>query len=278
MPMAPRREEVGGVGVAELLVASTLATTSTPPPRAMACIRASGVGVLDFDFVPASAITSTLPGPGAGPLGEELCEVDVAEFCFVATSAQTPTSRTSDDAPPTAMRVSCVAILMVPLVLTATHDPPTACITIRITPGTGRRFVVEGAVVGERGRLRWKRISMLRARSPGGGTTPTVVTSTALHSILTLAVSFVAEYVVTCSSMAFRLSADMGMAMFSLSHSIRRAHRGQCPAYAEARGAELGRRTRMPHAEASGCIPLRTQQDGPRATHAAGMVFHLHTT
>ncbi len=94
MPVAPGRKVAGGVGVAELLAASTSAATSTPPPRVMERTRASGVVVWEFAFASASAVTATLPGPGARPLEEEPCEVDVADLFFVATSAQTPTSRT----------------------------------------------------------------------------------------------------------------------------------------------------------------------------------------
>ncbi len=154
MPMPPGREEVGGVGVGELRASSTLAATSTPPPRTRERTRASGVVVLELAFVSASAVTPTLPGPGAGPLGEEPCEVGVAERFFDATSAQTSTSRTTDDAPPTAVRVSCVAISMLRSVFRATHDPQTAYITVPLTSGTWGRGVVGDAVRMEGGRLR----------------------------------------------------------------------------------------------------------------------------
>ncbi len=276
MPMAPGREEVGGVGVGELLASSTLATTSTPPPRAMERTGASGVVVLELAFVSASAITSTLPGPGAGPLGEEPCEVGVAERFFVATSAQTSTSRTSDDAPPTAVRVSCVAIPMLLSVFRATHDPQMVYIVIPFTPGTGRMDVEGDTVRRERGSLRWKRFSMLRARSPGDSTAPTVMDFTAPHFPSTLAIPHTTEYVATCAPLVVRLSADAGMAMYPPSHFIRRAHRGHCLADAEARGAEPRRRTRVPRAEVSGCMPLSARQGGPQVTHAAGTNAHLH--
>ncbi len=141
-PVPRRREVVGGVGVVELLVASTSATTSTPPPRSMDRTRASGVVVLELAVVSASAITSTLPGLGAKPLGGEQCEVDVADVPLVATFASTPTSQTADDAP-TARRVSCVAIALLVHVSTATHDPQMTCTDSYTPPVMGRRFVEE---------------------------------------------------------------------------------------------------------------------------------------
>jgi hypothetical protein len=142
MPVPRRRGEAGGVGVVELLVASTSATTSTPPPSLMERTRASGVGVLEPAVVSTFAITSTLPGLGAKPLGGEQCEVDVADVPPVATFASTPTSQMADDAP-TVRRGSCVAIALLVQVSAATHDSQTTCTDSYAPLVMGRRFVVE---------------------------------------------------------------------------------------------------------------------------------------
>ncbi len=174
-------------------------------------------------------------------------------------------------------------ILVLSTMFTATHDPPTACMAIRIPTGMGRRIVGGVAVVGERGGLRWKGVSMLRARSPGDmssgdGTTPTVVPNTAPHFILIRTTLHAAACVAICVPLVFPLCADMEMAMSPPSHFIRRAHRSSCPGFAEACGAELRRMRRVTPARAPGHMQLHTSQDGPSVTVAALMDAHLHTT
>ncbi len=129
-----RGGEMEDVGVAEMDVAASSATTPTPLSRTPDRTRTLSVVVVEFAVVSICARTSTLLGPGTPPLVEETSEVGVAELRCLAIFATTSTSP-ADRAAPTAEEAPCVADFVVVQFSTATHDAPTTFPSICIWGG-----------------------------------------------------------------------------------------------------------------------------------------------
>jgi hypothetical protein len=109
---------------------------------------------------------------------------------------------------------------------------------------------------------------MLRALSPddtdtGGGTFPTTAPHDFCHPTLTLTAPHAATCNVILVPFVIRCCAEMEMAMFQLSHFIRRAPRGHCSGSAAASIAAQRRVRRTMPGGAPGQARRHTSEDGP---------------
>ncbi len=124
------------VGVVDMAVASTSATTSTPLMSTSLFSWAVGVGVTEFVSCATSAVTSTGTATAAVPLVEENGKVGVADVLMWPVSAATSTLPEG----PTAVVPPCVADVFFFQTLLATHDAPTrmmSTLASRLVDGTG---------------------------------------------------------------------------------------------------------------------------------------------